>query len=110
MLVRLARSLAGAGQLVILTTHDLPLAAQADRLLLLGPDGFVAGGPPAEVLYDEAAWASLGLSVPDWVLPALGRGAGGWGGVAQGADFPLTPRPPVGPLSPGGKGSSEEQP
>jgi energy-coupling factor transporter ATP-binding protein EcfA2 len=67
MLIHLARSLAGAGQLVILTTHDLPLAAQADRLLLLGPDGFVASGPPAQVLRDDVAWARLGLSVPAWV-------------------------------------------
>ena len=67
MLVRLAQRLAGAGQLVILTTHDLPLALQADRLLLLGPEGFVADGPPARVLADRAAWAKLGLSVPEWV-------------------------------------------
>jgi energy-coupling factor transporter ATP-binding protein EcfA2 len=67
MLIRLARSLAAAGQLVILTTHDLPLAVQADRLLLLGPEGFVADGPPARVLAGEAAWAKLGLSVPEWV-------------------------------------------
>jgi energy-coupling factor transporter ATP-binding protein EcfA2/energy-coupling factor transporter transmembrane protein EcfT len=71
MLVRLARALAAAGRLVIFTTHDLPLAAQADRLLLLGPDGFVADGPPARVLDDAAAWASIGLSVPDWVRPTL---------------------------------------
>jgi energy-coupling factor transporter ATP-binding protein EcfA2 len=67
MLIRLARALAEAGKLVILTTHDLTLAAQADRLLLLGPDGFVADGPPAEVLLDHASWSRLGLSVPDWV-------------------------------------------
>lgn len=71
MLIRLARVLAGAGQLVILTTHDLPLAAQADRLLLLGADGFVTDGPPARVLRDGAAWAALGLSVPAWVLEGL---------------------------------------
>jgi energy-coupling factor transport system ATP-binding protein len=67
MLVHLVRSLADAGQLVILTTHDLPLAVQADRLLLLGPQGFVADGPPAVVLNDDPAWARLGLSVPEWV-------------------------------------------
>jgi energy-coupling factor transport system ATP-binding protein len=67
MLIRLARSLAAAGQLVILTTHDLPLAVQADRLLLLGPEGFVADGPPVRVLADGAAWAKLGLGVPEWV-------------------------------------------
>jgi len=67
MLVRLARNLAGAGQLVILTTHDLPLAVQADQLVLLGLEGFVAQGPPAEVLRDDRAWAQLGLSLPEWV-------------------------------------------
>ncbi|MFN2217751.1 MAG: ABC transporter ATP-binding protein [Anaerolineae bacterium] len=70
MLIRLARSLADSGRLVILTTHDLPLAAQADHLALLGPAGFVTSGPPAEVLGDGAAWAQLGLSVPAWVHTA----------------------------------------
>ena len=68
-LIRVARALAGAGQLVVLTTHDLTLAAQADRLALLGPEGFVAHGPPAEIFCDDAAWASLGLSVPEWIRP-----------------------------------------
>jgi energy-coupling factor transporter ATP-binding protein EcfA2 len=67
MLIRLARSLANSGRLVILTTHDLPLAAQADHLVLLGPAGFVKSGPPAEVLGAGEAWARLGLSVPAWV-------------------------------------------
>jgi energy-coupling factor transport system ATP-binding protein len=66
-LVRLARALAETGRLVILTTHDLNLAAQADRLLLLGSSGFVADGPPAQVLRDQAAWEQLGLFVPEWV-------------------------------------------
>jgi energy-coupling factor transporter ATP-binding protein EcfA2 len=66
-LIHLARALAEAGQLVILTTHDLTLAAQADRLLLLGSEGFVADGPPADVLRDGAAWTRLGLVVPDWI-------------------------------------------
>jgi energy-coupling factor transporter ATP-binding protein EcfA2 len=66
-LIRLARTLASAGQVVMLTTHDLPLAVQADRLMLLGPGGFVADGSPGKVLRDDAAWAELGLSVPDWV-------------------------------------------
>jgi energy-coupling factor transport system ATP-binding protein len=69
-LIRLARALVAVGRLVVLTTHDLGLAVQADRLLLLGPQGFVADGPPAQVLYDQAAWAKLGLSVPDWVRGA----------------------------------------
>ena len=70
MLIRIARGLAAAGQLVILTTHDLALAGQADRLLLLGPDGFVADGPPVQVLRDPAPWERIGLVVPEWVLAA----------------------------------------
>jgi len=71
-LIHTCRALAKVGYLVILTTHDLPLAVQADRLMLMGPQGFVADGPPAQVLDDTAAWAQLGLAVPDWVL-APGR-------------------------------------
>ncbi|MCP4542231.1 MAG: ABC transporter ATP-binding protein [Chloroflexi bacterium] len=67
-LIALARALADTGQLVILTTHDLTLAAQADRLLLLGRDGLVADGPPDEILRDNAAWAQIGLRVPEWVV------------------------------------------
>ncbi len=83
MLVRLARALADAGRLVILTTHDLPLAAQADRLALLGPAGFVTEGPPAAVLRDDGAWGRLGLSVPAWVHASLtpARSPGGNGCV-----------------------------
>ncbi|MDY7077132.1 MAG: ABC transporter ATP-binding protein [Chloroflexota bacterium] len=66
-LIELARALADAGQLVILTTHDLSLASQADRLLVLGNRGFVADGPPACVLRDGAPWAEVGLRVPEWV-------------------------------------------
>jgi ABC-type hemin transport system ATPase subunit len=74
MLMRLAHALGGAGYLVILTTHDLPLAAQATRIVLLGPKGVVADGRPEQVLRDEAAWASVGLSVPEWVLARLHPG------------------------------------
>jgi energy-coupling factor transporter ATP-binding protein EcfA2 len=66
-----ARMLAAAGMLVLMTTHDLTLAAQADRLLLLGPDGLAADGPPDQVLADEAPWARLGLVVPEWVRPTV---------------------------------------
>jgi energy-coupling factor transporter ATP-binding protein EcfA2 len=53
-----------------LTTHDLSLAAQADRLLLMTHSGFVADGPPAEVLADTDAWKKAGLIVPDWLPEA----------------------------------------
>lgn len=41
-LVRLTRALADAGQLVIMTTHDSALAAHADHILRLSPDGLIA--------------------------------------------------------------------
>jgi energy-coupling factor transporter ATP-binding protein EcfA2 len=66
-LIRLARALARSGRLVVMTTHDLSLAVQADRLLLMDESGFVADGPPGEVLGDKAAWKRAGLIVPDWV-------------------------------------------
>jgi energy-coupling factor transporter ATP-binding protein EcfA2 len=69
ILIRLARALAAAGRLVVFTTHDLPLAAQADQMLLLSSEGFVASGPPAAVLADANGWAQIGLSVPVWVHP-----------------------------------------
>ena len=74
MLIRLSRALADAGKLVLITTHDLALAAQADRLLLLGPEGFVADGPPDDVLRDDAAWSHLGLAVPDWIRAPEAQG------------------------------------
>jgi energy-coupling factor transporter ATP-binding protein EcfA2 len=80
MLIRLTRALAKAGQVVILTTHDLALAAQADRLLLLGPEGFVADGPPAQILPNDEPWKRLGLSVPGWLRDKespMARGAVG---------------------------------
>jgi energy-coupling factor transporter ATP-binding protein EcfA2 len=77
-LIRVVRALALAGKLVLLTTHDLALAAQADRLMLLGPDGFVADGPTDAILYDDAAWAKLGLSVPDWVKPSPAPAPRSW--------------------------------
>ncbi|MBN1888021.1 MAG: ATP-binding cassette domain-containing protein [Thermoflexales bacterium] len=63
-LVRLARGLTGAGQLVIMTTHDLALAARADRLLLMGADGLVADGPPSQVMGDPGPWKRIGLPRP----------------------------------------------
>jgi hypothetical protein len=34
---------------------------------LLAADGFVASGPPAQVLGDVAAWDRLGLRLPEWL-------------------------------------------
>ena len=61
------RALSEAGQLVVLATHDLDLAAQADSLLLLDAGRIVADGPPGDLLSDRGAWDAVGLVVPDWV-------------------------------------------
>jgi len=68
MLMVLARALAESGQLVILTTHDLALAGETDRLLILGENGFVADGAPRDILRSETPWAGVGLDVPAWVV------------------------------------------
>jgi energy-coupling factor transporter ATP-binding protein EcfA2 len=65
-LVRLMRAVTETGQFVIFTTHDLPLAAQADRLILLGPSGIVADGAPQEIFQQQAAWDTIGLKIPAW--------------------------------------------
>ena len=67
LLMRVCRALAAAGRLVVITTHDLQLAAQADRLLVLGSEGFEAEGRPADVLRDASPWGRIGLTVPGWV-------------------------------------------
>ncbi len=72
-LVRMARALADAGQLVVMTTHDLSLAAHADRMVLLGSEGIVADGSPATLLNDPGPWARAELAVPAWVRPSLGE-------------------------------------
>ena len=63
----LLHALAATGRIVVYATHDIELAARADRLLLLAADGFVASGPPAQVLGDVAAWDRLGLRLPEWL-------------------------------------------
>ncbi len=67
MLIRLLRALAASGMLIIMATHDLTLAAQADHLVLLGPDGIAADGPTSEILRSDSPWRRLGLELPGWV-------------------------------------------
>lgn len=69
ILIRLLRTLADSGQLVVMTTHDLTLASHADRLILLGPGGeVIADGLTNTVLNDSAAWQKSGILLPDWFL------------------------------------------
>lgn len=66
-LIQALRAVAASGVIVLVATHDLELAAQADRLLLLSRRGIQADGPPARVLADSGAWHELGLTIPEWV-------------------------------------------
>ncbi len=77
ILVHMLRMLADAGQLVMMTTHDLTLASQADRLILLGPEGLLADGPTASVLEDDSAWAKAGIALPNWFLREHKTGGSG---------------------------------
>lgn len=67
ILVQLLQKLSKAGFLVIFTTHDLELAAHADQLILINPNGIVAQGPTKQVLKNENAWLEIGLIKPDWM-------------------------------------------
>lgn len=68
ILMRLARGLAAAGQLVVITTHDLALARQADRLILLHEGRILADGAPDTVFGLQPVMQSAGLAVPEWLL------------------------------------------
>ena len=74
-LMHLLHAVADSGRVAVITTHDIELAIQADRILLLGPEGFVADGPPSEVLKEESAWHDLGLRVPKWLKDMPSHGA-----------------------------------
>jgi len=67
ILMRMLRQLADSGQMVIITTHDLTLASQADHLVLLSAGGEVtADGKTGTILADQASWQRTGLSLPQW--------------------------------------------
>jgi energy-coupling factor transport system ATP-binding protein len=74
MLLRILGALSKAGKLILITTHDVQLAAHMDRVIFLSEEGIAADGPPAEVLYQPANWTRAGMRYPDW----LTQGGGGW--------------------------------
>jgi len=67
MLVNLAKMLNQAGLLVMMTTHDLPLAAQADQIILIGDGKIIEKGSWAELATRPAAWEQAGLHIPAWM-------------------------------------------
>ena len=56
------RALAGEGRVVIASTHHLPFAARADRVLALGPDGMEVAAP-AEALAPDRIRALFRVEV-----------------------------------------------
>jgi len=56
------RALAAEGRVVIASTHHLPFAARADRVLAVGPDG-VEIAAPAEALAPDRIRALFGVKV-----------------------------------------------
>jgi iron complex transport system ATP-binding protein len=56
------RALAGEGRVVIASTHHLPFAARADRVLAIGPDGMDIAAP-AEALAPDRIRALFGVEV-----------------------------------------------
>lgn len=56
------RALAAEGRVVIASTHHLPFAARADRVLAIGPDGIKIAAP-AEALAPDRIRALFGVEV-----------------------------------------------
>ncbi|MBJ3778719.1 ABC transporter ATP-binding protein [Acuticoccus mangrovi] len=70
----LAKANREAGTTVVSVLHDLNLAARfAHHLVLLGPDGVVAEGPPDEVVTSAHLEAAFGLAADIMPDPRTGR-------------------------------------
>ena len=54
-----------SGVTVVLITHHMDEAAQADRLVVMAKGRIVADGAPKEVFQDVEGLKSVGLTVPD---------------------------------------------
>lgn len=72
MLIEICRGLASRGRIVIMTTHELHLAAMADRIMLLSSDGsgIAADGAPGRVFRDRRTWERAGMVMPQWMYTA----------------------------------------
>ncbi len=55
------------GVTVVLITHHMDEAAQADRLVVMAKGRIIADGPPKEVFQDVDGLRAVGLSVPETV-------------------------------------------
>jgi energy-coupling factor transporter ATP-binding protein EcfA2 len=68
LLGRTVKSLAEAGRLVVVATHDLAWVAHyATRMLVVHEGHIVASGAPDTLLRETGLWQRVNLRVPDWV-------------------------------------------
>jgi energy-coupling factor transport system ATP-binding protein len=67
MLIRLAKMLTQSGQIILMTTHDLSLAVQSDKIFLLGDGEIIAHGLTNMIIQDDFVWKKAGLFIPNWV-------------------------------------------
>ena len=80
----LRRTLAGLRQQVILSTHDLDLARDMDRVLVVDAGQVVFDGEPAAAVAHYRALSAAGLPAPDGRLAGGGLAGGVVGGLAGG--------------------------
>ncbi|MBI9047376.1 MAG: ABC transporter ATP-binding protein [Anaerolineaceae bacterium] len=66
VLFKMMRSLANAGYLVMVATHDLEMANQTDHMLVLGNEGIIVQGKPTELL-NAATLEPAGIKIPPWM-------------------------------------------
>ena len=57
------RALAAEGRVVVASTHHLPFAARADRVVAIDPD-WIEHGPPASALAPDRIRALFGVETP----------------------------------------------
>ncbi len=67
LLIELLKTISEAGYLVFFATHDIELAAKADRMILIGEKGIIADGPTRNILQNQNAWQQAGLILPHWI-------------------------------------------
>ncbi len=69
LLIEILKTISQAGYLVFFATHDIELAAHADRMILISEQGIIADGPTRNILQNQNAWQQAGLILPHWIAP-----------------------------------------
>ena len=69
LLIQLLKTISQMGYLVFYATHDIELAAKADRMILISEKGIIADEPTRNILLNKNAWQQAGLLLPHWISP-----------------------------------------